>query len=84
MTFRILFETRAKKEFLKLSRDTQEQLSHVLEDLAQNPRPLGAKKLTGQAGYRVRKGAYRILYIVNDPAKEVVIYRIGHRREIYR
>jgi len=35
-------------------------------------------------GYRIRQGNYRILYTVNDEAHQISVYRIGHRREVYR
>ena len=34
--------------------------------------------------YRLRVGDWRILYTVDDPAREVHVYRIKHRREAYR
>ena len=84
MTYRVELETRARREFLDLSREAVQRLSPVLDDLASNPRPPGAKKLTGEEGYRVRKGDHRILYAIDDKARLVRVYRIGHRREVYR
>ena len=52
--------------------------------LAENPRPFGCKKLTNEEGYRIRTGNFRILYRIDDPAKEVIIYRVKHRKEAYR
>lgn len=84
MPYRVELESRARKELLDLSREVQERISDIIDSLAVNPRPPGAKKLTGQEGYRVRKGDYRILFTVDDKATLVRIYRIGHRREVYR
>lgn len=84
MSYHVDLETGAKKEFIKLPRDVQELLGAVIDDLANDPRPPGARKLIGQEGYRVRKGDYRILYTIHDKEKRVRIYRIGHRREVYR
>ncbi len=84
MPYRVEFETRARREFLDLPRELQKRLAAAIDDLSAHPRPPGAKKLTGQEGYRVRKGDYRILYTIDDPNLMVRIYRIGHRREIYR
>ncbi len=84
MTYRVELETRARREFLELPRDIQRRLSGAIDDVTLNPRPPGAKKLTGQDGYRVRQSSYRMLYVVNDREKIARIYRIGHRREIYR
>lgn len=52
--------------------------------LSENPRPFGCQKLTGDEGHRIRCGDFRILYRIDDSAKEVIIYRIRHRREVYR
>mgnify|MGYP001558869559 CR=1 FL=1 len=84
MIWRVEFETRAKREFFDLPKETQQRLVPVIEDLAKHPRPPGAKKLTGQEGFRIRKGDYRLLYTIDDKASLVRIYRIGHRREVYR
>lgn len=84
MAYRVEFETHAKKEFSKLSRDIQRRLADVIGDLSSDPRPPGVKKLIQVEGYRIRKGDYRILYTIDDEEKLVRIYRIGHRREIYR
>ena len=84
MAYHVELETRARRELFDLPREIQQRVSDVVEDLARNPRPSGAKKLTGQEGYRVRKGDYRILYAVDDRQSPVRIYRIGHRREVYR
>lgn len=84
MNYRVDFETRAKKEFLKLAAGVRQDLADVIDDLAENPRPPGAKKLVGQNGYRVRQGDYRILYLIDDRARLVRIYRVGNRRDVYR
>jgi mRNA interferase RelE/StbE len=84
MKYRVDLENRAQRELLELPKEIQRRLSTVLDDLQVNPRPPGAKKLIGKEGYRIRKGDYRILYTINDPQLLVQIYRIGHRREIYR
>lgn len=84
MKYKILLETRARREYLKLTDKDRLRIQEGIDDLATNPRPPGAKKLSGIDGYRLRKGGYRILFTINDRSKEVRIYRIGHRREIYR
>ena len=84
MKYKILLETRARREYLELPDKDRLRIQEGIDDLATNPRPPGAKKLSGIDGYRLRKGDYRILFTINDRSKEVRIYRIGHRREIYR
>lgn len=75
---------KALREFETLPKATQELLGTVLDNLGREPRPPGAKKLIKQEGYRIRKGKYRILYAINDKESVIRIYRIGHRREVYR
>ncbi|WP_346426229.1 type II toxin-antitoxin system RelE/ParE family toxin [Actinobaculum sp. 313] len=57
----------------------------MVELLAQEPRPSGAKKLVGGRGeWRVRTGDYRIVYEVHDGVLLVLVLAVGHRREVYR
>ena len=84
MTYKVFLETRARKEFLGLAAQVQDRLREAIDDLSRDPRPPGVKKLSGVEGYRLRKGGYRVLFTIDDKAKEIRIYRIGHRREIYR
>jgi mRNA interferase RelE/StbE len=48
------------------------------------PRPPGSQKLFGEDAYRIRQGDYRILYTIDDEKRLVEVYKIGHRREVYR
>lgn len=84
MTYRVELETRARSELEKLERGVVRQVAGILDALERNPRPPGAKKLVGPEGYRVRKGDYRILYTIDDPARLVRVYRIGRRSDVYR
>lgn len=84
MKYQVELETRAKREFLALPPEVQERIADAIEDLKTNPRPPGSKRLVGTAGYRIRTGDYRILYTVDDPGRVVRVYRLGHRRDIYR
>ena len=55
-----------------------------LELLRQAPRPAGCRKLKGYKDeWRLRVGDWRVVYIIDDPAKLISITRIAHRREVY-
>ena len=84
MSYRLELETKALKEFKKLPKERRALVGGVFDDLQTNPRPPGAKKLSGADGYRVRSGDYRILYTIDDASKRVLVYRVGHRKEVYR
>ncbi|MBI4230154.1 MAG: type II toxin-antitoxin system RelE/ParE family toxin [Planctomycetes bacterium] len=77
-------ETRARRDFLKIHPQVRERLADALDDLQASPRPPGAKRMVGRDGYRVRVGDYRVLYAVDDKARVVRVYVIGHRRDVYR
>jgi mRNA interferase RelE/StbE len=74
----------ALKDIEDLPRDYVRLVSQHIDQLAQTPRPPGAIKLQGESGYRIRVGAYRILYDIDDKEQTVVVYRVKHRREVYR
>lgn len=51
--------------------------------LANDPRPAGCEKLSGQERYRVRQGVYRIIYAIEDTRLIVTVVKVGHRGQIY-
>ena len=85
MAYTVIIENKAQKDFLKLSAPFDSAIKKHIDALEKEPRPHGVKKLAGTGdGYRVRAGDYRILYTIDDRRKIVTIYRIRHRREVYR
>ena len=49
------------------------------------PDPQGLKKLAGSShDWRIRVGDYRILCEVDDEGRLIMVWRIAHRREVYR
>ncbi len=84
MAYEVEFSSRAAREFLKLPKQAQERLAPKIDQLAEDPRPPGAEKLSGLDAFRIRVGDHRIVYTVDDSAAIVTIARIGHRRDVYR
>ena len=78
------FKRSAEKELLRLDEEQQKRIGAQLLGLRDNPFPAGCAKLKGREGYRRRSGMYRVLYVVDHANKEVVVFAVGHRREIYR
>ena len=64
-------------------RDVQRILADIA-DLANDPRPPQSRKLSGSEKYRLRCGAYRVLYEIQDALLIVCIVKVGHRRDVYR
>jgi len=85
-SYKILIKTSAGKELAEVgSKADREKLVARVQGLAANPRPHGSEKLAGYADrYRVRQGNYRVIYLIDDEASVVTIYKIGHRKDVYR
>ena len=84
MSYSLLVLRRAQRELTSLSQETYDKVKSAIAALAENARPSGCRKLTGREGWRIRVGAYRVIYEVDDPARTVTILHVGHRRDIYR
>lgn len=83
--YRIEVTPAAARELRKLDPAARRRIQAAIELLAQEPRPAGARKLTGGEGEsRVRTGAYRIVYEVRDSVLVVLALAVGRRREVYR
>ncbi len=84
MSYAVDIHSPAKKSLCRLPENVQTRIARSMLALAENPRPSGVVKLSGREAWRIRIGDYRVIYTIDDARKEVVIYAIGHRREIYR
>jgi mRNA interferase RelE/StbE len=74
----------AVKELEAIDRLDRKRIVARIHALAATPRPPGCEKLSGAEKYRVRQGNYRVLYTVDDEVEEVVVVKIGHRKDVYR
>ncbi len=53
--------------------------------LLDNPRRVGvALKNELEGLWSARRGTYRVLYRIEEEKREIVVLRIGHRRDVYR
>lgn len=53
--------------------------------LLENPYQVGKPLLRELGGYMVaRRGAYRLIYRINEPTSAIEVVRIDHRSRIYR
>lgn len=82
----VRIKTSAAKELAAVEpRAVRVRVVSRIQALARSPRPRGSQKLAGEAErYRIRQGAYRIVYSVGDEQRIVEVVKIGHRRELYR
>ena len=82
--YKILIKESAVRELENIPKKDIKKTIKRIQSLAQNPRPQGTQKLSAQERYRIRQGDYRIVYSIQDKEFTVHIFKIGHRREIYR
>lgn len=74
----------AQKQLAQLDRQAQSRIIESIRQLGIDPRPSGCKKLSGRSGWRIRIGAYRVLYEIHDDRLIVLVVAAGHRRDVYR
>ena len=80
------FAPKAIRSLGKLDRPVAERIKAAAEALWNDPRPPGARMLTGMHGvWRIRVAKdHRIVYTLDDDRLVILVVDAGHRREIYR
>jgi len=84
VSYRVELVRSAERELHALPATAHRRVAAALLRLESAPRPRGSRKLTHGPGWRLRVGDYRVLYTVDDGARVVTVYAIGHRRDVYR
>ena len=86
MSFTVEFTASAQKDCKKLPGKKLEKIrSTIEEELARSPHASGYK-LEGELKgyYSIHVAEYRIVYQIKAAEKKVIIYRIRHRKDVYR
>ncbi len=84
MAYAVFLKRTAEKELEHLSPRIHDKLVDHLLSLQYALRPVGAKKLHGREGYRIRVGDYWVLYVISDRERTVEIVSVAHRKVVYR
>jgi mRNA interferase RelE/StbE len=82
--YKIVLRESVSKDLRKVPSQDVERILAKIDLLADNPRPPGSEKLSGDEKYRVRQGNYRILYEIADERVLVTIVKVGQRGDVYR
>ena len=82
--YKLLIKQSAAKELEAVPEKDRQRIVERIQGLADEPRPLGCQKLSGEEKYRLRQGDYRVVYLIEDGAQAVVVFKVGHRRDVYR
>jgi mRNA interferase RelE/StbE len=80
--YQLVISNRFRRDLLRLPADAHRRVLTALETLEQNP--YEGTKLTNVTlgAWRIRVGEYRIRYDIEGT--QVLLYRVRHRRDIYR
>lgn len=84
MTYKIILKPSVQKDLDKLQIKEVKKIAVRINQLSSNPRPIGVQKLSDDEGYRIRIGNYRVLFLIDDERRRIMIYRIKHRKDVYK
>lgn len=82
---KIKFGTKALKFLSKLDRDGKERVFKKIKELGNDPFPSDVKKIKGERDvYRIRIGAFRVLYKIISKDDTILIFRVDKRSRVYK
>jgi mRNA interferase RelE/StbE len=83
MQYSLVYTKTSVKDIQKLDTVAKKRLKKKLELLATNPLHYSKKLIHSDLGtYRYRVGDYRVVFDL--VGSQIIILRVGHRREIYK
>jgi mRNA interferase RelE/StbE len=85
-SYKIVIKKSAAKELQGIAgKKDRQRLVERIRELAGNPRPMGAEKLSGTRDkYRIRQGNFRVLYEIEDEILTVYVVKVADRKDVYR
>ena len=81
--YSLTFKKSVTKDLRVIPNIDVSRILNKIEQLAENPRPQGYIKLTGNEKYRVRQGSYRIIYEIKDAVLIINVIKVAHRSSVY-
>ena len=83
MRYELAYTRRAVKDIQKLDVEIRERIGKTLLRYSESPLTYAEKLTDSSLGtYRFRIGDYRVVFDIER--SEIVVLRVGHRREIYK
>lgn len=84
-SYRVELTRSAEKDLRRIDKAQVAAVYRGLESLSDDPRPDGVKKLSAaDRTYRIRIGAYRVVYEIEDEVLLILVIRVAHRKDVYR
>ena len=83
MRYSLVYTHRAAKDIKTLEGTIKDRIGKTLRRYAEDPLRYAEKLTDPRLGtYRFRIGVYRVIFDIEG--KDIVILRVGHRKDIYR
>lgn len=83
--WQVIIHRKAEKTLKRLHGEMLERIRDAVRSLAEDPRPIGYKKMSGYDNlYRIRVGDWRIIYAIEDDRLIVLVLEVAPRSGIYR
>ena len=83
MKYKLVYTNRANKDIQKLPPEVKKRIGKTLLRYEQDPHKYSETLRDSNLGtYRFRIGDYRVIFDLEG--NEIVVLRLGHRRDIYR
>ena len=84
--YELAFYPRVARELKGLDRSIRQRILDKIQWLLEHVEEMRHEPLTAQwAGfYRLRVGDHRVIYGIDREDRKIIVYAVGHRREIYK
>ena len=82
--YSLAFKKSVAKDLRNIPNKDVKRILKCIETLCKNPRAEGCIKLSGQERYRIRQGAYRVIYEIQDSELIILVVKVAHRSEAYK
>ena len=85
--YEVEFRPEAQEDLVKLDKQVAQMVLDRVRWLALHFDEIAPEPLRGRAWrgvFKLRAGAYRVLYTVSRERRKLSVHRVGHRRDIYK
>ncbi len=83
MKYKIVFTRKAMKDISMLEPEVKERIGDAITRYSKDPLGYARRMVDPSLGsYRFRVGDYRVIFDLEGD--EIIVLRVGHRKEIYR
>ena len=79
--YQLRLKQAARRQLDRLTHQDYGAVAKVISSLQREPRPVNGKKLVQIGLWRVRVGSIRIVYAIDDVARQVTVVKVARRSE---